>query len=88
MKYKRKPTVTDAEQFDGRVLLKGMTLNKNYIDPMTGYGGSRMGVRVNGVFHPMDKGDWLLLDCKNNLYPCRDDVFRETWEELEGEGVG
>ena len=27
-------------------------------------------------------GDWLITGVKGEKYPCRDDIFRETYEEV------
>lgn len=28
-------------------------------------------------------GDWILRGIKKEIYPCRDDIFKETYEEVE-----
>ena len=30
-------------------------------------------------------GDWIILGVKGEQYPCRDDIFRETYEEVVSE---
>jgi len=34
-----------------------------------------------------EPGDWIVQGVKDELYPCRDDVFRETYEPVGKEGV-
>jgi hypothetical protein len=29
-----------------------------------------------------DVGDWIIKGIKGELYPCRDDIFRMTYEEV------
>jgi hypothetical protein len=29
-----------------------------------------------------DRGDWLIRGVKGELYPCRDDIFRMTYEPV------
>lgn len=28
-------------------------------------------------------GDWIIRGIKGEVYPCKDDIFRETYEEVE-----
>ena len=30
-----------------------------------------------------DKGDWIIKGVKGELYPCKPDVFKMTYEEVE-----
>jgi hypothetical protein len=30
-----------------------------------------------------DVGDWIITGIKGEKYPCRDDIFRETYEEVK-----
>jgi hypothetical protein len=32
-------------------------------------------------------GDWLIRGIKNELYPCKDEIFRETYEEGNEPGI-
>ena len=32
-------------------------------------------------------GDWIIKGIKGELYPCKDDIFRETYEPVGKEGV-
>ena len=32
-------------------------------------------------------GDWVIQGVKGELYPCKDDIFRETYEPVGKEGV-
>ncbi|WP_148310195.1 hypothetical protein [Nocardia otitidiscaviarum] len=29
-------------------------------------------------------GDWVIRGVKGEFYPCRDDIFRETYEQVAG----
>lgn len=33
-------------------------------------------------------GDWLITGVKGEKYPCKDDIFRATYEPVEGEWPG
>ena len=32
-------------------------------------------------------GDWLIRGVRGELYPCKDDIFRHTYEPVDKEGV-
>lgn len=32
-----------------------------------------------------EPGDWLITGVKGEQYPCKDDVFRATYEPVDGE---
>jgi len=32
-----------------------------------------------------EAGDWLIMGIKGELYPCKDDIFRESYEEVKNE---
>jgi hypothetical protein len=34
-----------------------------------------------------DPGDWIIKGVKGEFYPCKDDVFRETYQPINGEAV-
>lgn len=31
-----------------------------------------------------NKGDWIIRGVRGEFYPCRDDIFRATYERVEG----
>lgn len=37
---------------------------------------------LEGIF-PAYPGDWIIRGVKGEYYPCRDDIFRLTYEEVE-----
>ncbi len=32
-------------------------------------------------------GDWLIKGVRGEYYPCKDDIFRQTYEPVDNEGV-
>lgn len=32
-------------------------------------------------------GDWLIKGVRGELYPCKDDIFRQAYEPVDKEGV-
>ena len=97
MKYRKKPIVIEAFQYDGDlmnsdgeyyvpnwavdafiddILLYDSQLNKNtppyelYVDTLEG----RMLINVN---------DYVIQGVNGELYPCKPDIFKKTYEVVE-----
>ena len=78
-KYRKKPVVVDADQWfvDDRPLL-GMVhgpipeTDVYYIKTLEG------SMRVSD-------GDWIITGVKGQKYPCKPDIFDETYERAEDE---
>lgn len=72
-KYRKRPIVVDAEQWQPGKFVEGVV-------EYTGYGlikttEGRMLVRP---------GDWIIVGVAGEHYPCRDDIFQQTYETVEG----
>ena len=81
MKYRKKPVVIDAIQWTGNNVeeLKSFALSSSckiifngdvYIETLEGL----MFVTIN---------DWVIKGIKNELYPCKPDIFDATYELVE-----
>jgi len=33
------------------------------------------------------RGDWLIKGVRGEFYPCKDDIFRQTYEPVDNDGV-
>lgn len=78
-KYRKKPVVIEARQFDGTdesvewILpqLKsgeiGRATNKLYIKTLEG-------------IHTANVGDYIIKGVKGEFYPCKSDIFEQTYE--------
>ena len=43
-------------------------------------------ITLEGVM-TAEAGDWLITGVKGEQYPCKDDIFRMTYEAIDFEGV-
>lgn len=76
-RYRKKPVVVEAEQwFEGRQI-EGVTHGlvdfgtaAFYVETLEG----RMVVRP---------GDWIITEATGERYPCRDSIFRATYEPVD-----
>ena len=88
-KYRKKPIVIEAIQ-----LTWG---NWNEICEFVGVGklsdgkpegrshGDSLGLDIptlEGLMHA-DQGDWIIKGIKGEFYPCKNDIFEATYEEVE-----
>lgn len=83
MKYRKKPVVIEAVQFDGNVRcldifpfsevgqFKCSALHgeDNYLEIPT----------LEGVMRAK-KGDWIIKGINGEYYPCKPDIFEKTYE--------
>ena len=80
-KFRKKPIVIEAVQFDG---------TKNNLAEI-----SRLSYNI-GVYAPCvlaiktlegnmtaSIGDWIIKGIQGEVYPCKDDIFRATYEPVE-----
>lgn len=72
-KFRKKPVVIEAVQFDGQHLIEGVSREPNatdgYIDTLEG----RMTV---------SPGDWVITGIKGEKCPCKPDIFAATYEAV------
>jgi hypothetical protein len=89
-KFIKKPIMVEAVQWDGT--------EENYIELLkllTGIGG--LGETVDGKLSihygldrenilPINLTDWIIKGVKNELYSCKNDKFRATYEKVVNVG--
>lgn len=98
MKYRKKPVVVDAMQWDGKnhrgmfdfltgTIDKPMnTFDKNfYIDHNKVAGG--LVIKTLEGEHIASIGDYIVRGVKGEFYPCKPDVFHLTYESVCSEDV-
>lgn len=87
-KYRAKPVVVEAEQFTKP---KGAT----FADMFMGFPvrlddddeeGHYLIIPTLGGDQIVDEGDWIIKGIKGELYPCKSDIFEQTYERVEDNG--
>jgi hypothetical protein len=83
-KYRKKPVVIDAMQWDGTdpsaaaiaaefdVDAKRLAFGRGVLDVVTLEGGLSA-----------SPGDWIIRGVQGELYPCKPDIFDATYEPVE-----
>lgn len=94
MKYRKKPVVIEAFQYDGD--LKGSDGQyyvpdwavKAFEDGTMYYGEleckpGELFIKTLEVVHRASVGDYIIQDVNGELYPCKPDIFKKTYEAVE-----
>jgi len=82
-KYRKKPVIIEAVQYDG-------TNSDEIINWIESYGGEagfsvytqELLIRtLEGVMRA-SKGDYVIKGIHDEFYPCKEDIFNKTYEEI------
>ena len=80
MKFRKKPVIIEAVQYDG---------GKQSIAAILRLGNSVMLfpdhllIKTLEGNHRADVGDWIIKGVRGELYPCKPDIFEQTYEKVE-----
>lgn len=90
MKYRKKPVVVEAFQFDGDF----MNAKGKYYVPEWAVNAHKQGIlffkgpelyvkTLEGIMH-VEHLDYVIKGVQGELYPCKPDIFEKTYEKVEG----
>lgn len=79
MKYRKKPVVIEAVQFDGTI----QSIESLQIPECSQQLGSRT-LQIQTLEGEMtaQPGDWIIRGVKGEFYPCKPEIFAATYEEV------
>ena len=78
MRYRKRPVVIEAVQYDGTFPLAFLRGDERVT---SGSAGSLEISTLEGVMRA-EKGDWIIRGIKGELYPCKPDIFAQTYEAV------
>ena len=89
-KYRKKPVVIEAVQWNGEPILfnvpdwliKAQDEKKIYFTSS----GNAVIQTLEGD-HFVSKGDYIIRGIKGELYPCKPDIFKMTYEKVDSENL-
>lgn len=82
-KYRKKPVVIEAVQwFKHGDHPQVMRYGQSIVDQYPGYAGCGLIVTREGNMH-VRPHDWIIKGVKGEFYPCKPDIFKETYEEVK-----
>lgn len=82
MKYRKKPVVVDAIQYD---------LTKYYVHEIREFVGSSLKLDSSGNHYistlegnmSISPGDYIIKGVQGEFYPCKPDIFEQTYEKAD-----
>lgn len=94
MKYRKKPVVIEAFQYDGDLkdidgqyyapdwAVKAYECGTMYYGELDGQPGELFVKTLEGVYHA-SVGDYIIQGVNGELYPCKPDIFEKTYEAAD-----
>lgn len=85
-KFRKKPVVIEAVQWDGTERGSHDALAfaaSDNVFLVTSDGPDRIEIQTLEGNMCADIGDWIIRGVKGEFYPCRDDIFRMTYEAVD-----
>lgn len=87
MKFRKKPVIIEAEQFfpERKPYPVGVeTYIKETTETVDGQKESWNAWRIETLegYHEVTPGDWIITGVKGEVYPCKPDIFKMTYEKL------
>ncbi|WP_217649208.1 hypothetical protein [Yersinia ruckeri] len=83
MKFRKKPVVIEAKQFNGKWTGDGADILE-----WMGRGGDWNQDTAELKIHTLEgvmtasKGDWIIKGVKGEFYPCKPDIFAATYDQV------
>ncbi len=83
-KFRKKPIVIEAVQFTGEASISAISFMVAGTRTIT-WGRNKDTLSIKTLEGTMQANisDWIIKGIKGECYPCRDDIFRETYELVE-----
>jgi len=85
-KYRKKPVVILAVQWTGDNVVEvskfvgvDLLVHEDFIDNDI----KNLEIKTLEGTHTASKGDFIIKGVKGEFYPCKPDIFRQTYEEVE-----
>jgi hypothetical protein len=92
IKYRKKPVVIEAMQYDGHngwLIVKwagpGRLIKESPVLEPTSENPSGTYLQIMTLEGVMTAivGDWIIKGVKGEVYPCKPDIFEQTYEKVE-----
>jgi len=89
-KYRKKPVVIEAMVFDGtedrlHAISRWMSNGSDAFDTFEDYDGGNVetiGIETLEGVMQASRGDFIIKGVQGEFYPCKPDIFAETYEEV------
>lgn len=82
-KYRKKPVVIEAVQWNGSIESTTEILHWMFPDLPIDASANELTIQtLEGDLHA-SPNDWIIKGIKGEFYPCKPDIFKETYESLD-----
>jgi hypothetical protein len=82
MKYRKKPVVIEAEQWDGHHSIPIIKLGDGVRTEIDRLGNTVLYIKTLEGCMKASVGDYIIRGVNGELYPCKPDIFMKTYEEV------
>lgn len=84
MKFRKKPVVIEAEQFDIKVSLPNWSTFLKEALCIKSHNGFNGGLHIDTLegTHEVRNGDYIIKGVKGEFYNCKPDIFEMTYEKV------
>lgn len=82
-KFRKKPVVIEAIQWDGTEGVWNAILNMGCAPDQTQDMGNAISITTSEGVMRANLGDWVIKGIKGEFYPCKPDIFEATYEQVD-----
>jgi hypothetical protein len=89
-KYRKRPVIVEAEQwFPGKEIEGVEIVQREGVISGKGHGEMRFPQAPKAIIRTLEgemevsPGDWVIVGVENERYPCKDSIFKATYEPAE-----
>ena len=86
MKYRKKPVVIEAVQFNGYDVAPEFVSKEIALfleEAVISYENGCLFINTLEGTMRAEKGDWIIKGVKGEFYPCKPDIFEATYEKVD-----
>jgi len=81
-KYRKKPVVIDAMEWRGwNIAELNEFFKESHLLP-TVFADGKAKIPALGGMVTAEKGDWIIKGVRGEFYPCKPDIFEQTYEAV------
>lgn len=81
-RYRKKPVIIEAVRWNGFNIVEVLALARGIGNISQSFADDWLEIETLEGAMRANKGDWIIRGIKGELYPCKDDIFRSTYEEV------
>lgn len=84
MRFRKKPVEVEAARWNGTVTVDVASVTRGHLVEIEHETGALLIPTLEGVM-TAGLGDWIIRGVANEVYPCKDSIFIQTYEPTSEE---